>query len=447
MRLFFAVKCGKIVGRKECGNMEETISFARKYRTNSLDGYVGNKDVKDTVLNYLKRGRPQSFLLHGSSGCGKTTLARVIAKIYCCEDWSEETGPCGICQSCQSFDEYIRTGDGEMLPDLYEIDSSDKSGKKDIDVLLSSMEYPAVSGDWKVYIIDEAHLLSQGAMGRLLKTLEEPPEGVLIILCTTNPEDLLDTIKNRCQVKLPVSKPTTSEIINLLQRVCLSEDKNYDLTGLRNIVIRSDNVVRDSLNNLERVLNTRGDATGVSVSIEFQQVSDRMVLDFYEAYYNEDIMSYINILYRVKTSYGFDPFLKSMLSLTVRGIYVLNSVDVEGLTQEELKTYLDLFSKFSPKELSVLLTKLSKLRDGDVEINLMSLIYSKGMVDEVELKTPIVIHESKEELIKEETSMRNNNMETIQKGMLSAGISSLADEVSTVSIADVESLFSIEKIE
>ena len=246
---------------------------------------------------------------------------------------------------------------------------------------------------------------------------------------------------------MPVSKPTTSEIINLLQRVCLSEDKNYDLTGLRNIVVRSDNVVRDSLNNLERVLNTRGDATGVSVSIEFQQVSDRLVLDFYEAYYNEDITSYINILYRVKTSYGFDPFLKSMLSLTVRGIYVLNSVDVEGLTQEELKTYLDLFSKFSPKELSVLLTKLSKLRDGDVEINLMSLIYSKGMVDEVELKTPIVIHESKEELIKEETSMRNNNMETIQKGMLSAGISSLADEVSTVSIADVESLFSIEKIE
>lgn len=147
--------------------MAEEISFARKYRPKSLKGYIGNQEVKETVQRYLKNGRPQTILLTGNSGCGKTTLARIILREYMCQDRDAESGACGECFSCQAFDDYIETGKTDMLPDIYEIDASDTSGKKDIDAMLSGMEYPPLNGDWKGYIIDEVHLLSKGAMGRL----------------------------------------------------------------------------------------------------------------------------------------------------------------------------------------------------------------------------------------------------------------------------------------
>ena len=426
--------------------VDEQISYARRFRPTTLEGYVGNKDVKETVKRYLMGSkRPQSILLEGNTGCGKTTLARLIEKEYMCENRDPEKGACGECMSCRLFDEYIKTGKTDMLSDVYEIDASDKSGKKDINSLLESMEYPAMGGYWKTYVIDEAHLLREDAMGRLLKSFEEPPEGVLIILCTTNPEDLLGTIRNRCQLKLKITKPTTSELIDLLQRVCLTEDKSYDLEGLRMLVGRADNVIRDSLNYLETVLATRGEATADSVSAEFRQVNDRLIYDFYTAYLNEDYIGYIDVLYRVKTGYDFNQFINSLTTFTVRGIYILNSVDVEGMTAEEVKEYYSLFSRFSPAELARLLSDLRRMPLGNIEANLMSFIYSKSDTNELESKPSI---DMKEQVVteKEEAKFRNNNLERLEKHKLKAGTDSLKSEMETVSLADAADLFSLEKV-
>lgn len=422
--------------------MEENISFARKYRPNTLEKYIGNSEIKETVKRYLKTGRPQSILLTGNSGCGKTSLARLIAKEYFCEDRDPETGACDECMSCETMNDYIKTGNTEMLTDLYEIDSSDKSGKKDIDAMLESMQYPAMGGDWKVYIVDEVHLLSAGAMGRLLKSLEEPPQGVLMILCTTDPDKLLDTIINRCQLKMEVKKPSTSELVNFLRNVCLEESKDYDIPGLRSLVVRAENVVRDSLNNLERVLNTRGSATYNSVNAEFKEVSEKLIFDFYEAFQKKDYLGYVNVLYQVKTKYDFGQFLISLTNFTTRGIYILNSVDVEGLTEEELKSYMALFKKFSIKDISYILSSLRRMNLGDIEANFMAFIYTDNNDKEEDIP---VVHVT-ESTVAEEKTLRNSNLQRLETAKLEEGSKSIKSEMEPVGLKDMKGFFTVEKV-
>ena len=422
----------------------DNISFARKYRPTSIDDYVGNADVKETVRRYLRNGRPQSVLLTGNSGCGKTTMARLLAKEYLCEDRDPEKGACGECMSCVAIDEYISTGKNDMLPDIYEIDSTDKSGKKDIDSLLSTIDYPAMGGSWKIYIIDEAHKLSEGAMGRLLKSLEEPPEGVLMIFCTTNPERLLDTIKNRCQLKLQVSKPTMAELVKHLQVVCMKEDREYDLNGLRLIAARANNVIRDSLNLLEQVLTTRGNATGESVSAEFKEVSDKLIFDFFEDYLKKDYMDYIRVLYTIKTTSTFPQFLNTLSSFTVRGIYVINGIDVEGLSGDELLSYARLFRKFSVDDLSYILSSIRKMGYGDIEANFMSFIYNdRGNAKPEEKPKLNIVSDSSQE----ERHFRNSNLQILEDAKLSKGRSGMVGELESVSFSDVSSeMFNLEKV-
>lgn len=425
--------------------MADEISFARKYRPKSLKGYIGNRDVKETVQRYLKNGRPQTILLTGNSGCGKTTLARIILREYMCQDRDDENGACGECFSCQAFDEYIETGNSDMLPDIYEIDASDTSGKKDIDAMLSGMEYPPLNGDWKGYIIDEVHLLSKAAMGRLLKSVEEPPEGVVLIFCTTNPEALLDTIKNRCQLKLPISKPTGQDIVSLLEKVCLNESKDYNTAGLRMLAARSENVVRDALNNVERVLTTRGAATDVCVSAEFREISDNLIFQFYEAYMSKDYMGYINIMYSIKTSYSFEQFLVSLTNFTVRGIYILNGVPVEGISREEIDTYMKLFKKCSPAQISSILSSLRKMRLGDLEANFMSFIYCEDTVVSAADNSNSVVITPKTDSASEQKH-RNDNLQRIEEAKLQRGAQSLDGSMKDVGFEDLGAFFAMEKV-
>jgi len=422
---------------------EGSTSFARKYRPNSLKNYVGNSAIKDTVTRYLRNSRlPQTILLTGNSGCGKTTLARIIAKEYLCENKTKD-GACCCCPTCLAVDEYISSGNTENLADMYEIDATDSSGKKDIDSMLESMEYPPL-GDWKVYIMDEVHMLSEKAMNRLLKSIEEPEEYVLMIFCTTNPEMLLPTIKNRCELKLAVTKPTTKDIVALLERVCLEEDRDYNIQGLRMIASRSDNVIRDSLNNIERVLSTRGSATDKSVSDEFREISDKIIFDFYNAFIKKDYMEYVGIMYKIKTTYTFEQFLISLSNFTKRGIYILNGIEVDGISEEELKSYMKLFKTIDAQTISYILSSLKRMNVGDIEANFMLFIYTD--VSCVNGNNGNSVVGIGKESVSEEVKYRNTNLQRIESAKLSKGESILGSEMKPVAFDDLSNFFNLEKV-
>lgn len=422
--------------------MNEDLSFARKYRPNTLEGYIGNEKLKETVKRIMASGKkPQSILLTGNTGCGKTTIARIIESWYICENPGEDGSPCGECLTCCNMKDYIENGNAEMLPDIKEIDVTDKSGKGDMDALIEEIEYPAFGGGWKIYLLDECHAMTMAAATRLLKIVEEPPEKVLVIFCTTDPQKMLETLKNRCQLKLKVVKPNTTELCGLLKRVCASVGKDYDLQGLRMICSRADYVIRDSLNYLEQVINTRGEATGVAVSEEFLEISDNLILDFYTAYINKNYLEYINIMYKIKTTYDFGLFLQSLTNFTTRGIYILNNVNVEGLSEVEIASYLGIFSKFSMEDIAYILSSLKKMSYGDIEANLMSFIYT---VSEVKEETPKVVIPSPE--VVDESKFRNDNLKALELSKLKEGQASLSSSLEEVGFEDAMSLFNLQKV-
>lgn len=423
---------------------EEKLGFARRFRPTTMANYVGNEKNKETIKRYLKGKKPQSILLTGNTGCGKTTIARLLVKEYLCEDRDDEKGACGVCNSCIAVDDYILTGSTEMLPDIHEIDITDKSGKSDIDSILETVEYPSITGGWKVYLLDEVHMASRQAQSRILKILEEPPEDVLFIFCTTDPDKMLDTLKNRCQLKLSIVKPTLVDITSLLKRVCLEESKDYDLEGLRTIASRSEFVIRDSLNNLERVLETRGDAKSTSVNEEFNEISNALLFQFYKAFREKDFLAYMGLLYKIKVSFDFRQFLVSLNNFTMRGIYILNGVDVEGISEDELVSYKELFKSFTTEELSYILSSLRRMDIGDIEANLIGFIYCQNEnrgaeSSQVNLDTPQVKEGN-------EYSFRNDVLKQREKDKITSGIKSLEDNMKEVGVSDMGSLFQFEKV-
>lgn len=420
-------------------------SLARRYRPVTLDDYVGNSELKDTVRRYLQQGRPQSIMLTGHTGCGKTTIARLIVKEYLCDDWDAERKACDKCFQCEAVNEYIRTGSTEMLPDVTEIDITDKSGKKDIDSLLESVEYPSISGGWKVYICDEVHAATIQAQNRMLKVLEEPPEKVLFIFCTTDPQKVIDTLKNRCQLKLQVRKPNMSELVKHLKNICLNEGKDYDVEGLRTIASRSEFVVRDSLNNLERVFETRGNAVSDSVNEEFHEVSETLLFSFFRAFKEKNFYEYVSLLYKIKVSFDFNQFLTSLTNFTVRGIYILNGVEVEGLSAEEVSSYSKLFKEFTSAEISYILSSLKKMNLGDVEANLMAFVYF-DMNKSYDSDEVLLSARSSETSEKVESNFRNQVLAKKESDKLKNGISSVSSLTREVGVEDMLSMFHVEKV-
>ena len=220
--------------------MAQYIVSARKYRPDSFGTLIGQDNIAQTLKNSILRGQlAHAYLFCGPRGVGKTTTARIFAKMINCSNPSADMEPCGTCESCQSFAE------GRSYC-IHELDAASNNGVEDIKTLMDQVRIPPQVGRYSVYIIDEVHMLSQAAFNAFLKTLEEPPAHAIFILATTEKHKILPTILSRCQT-YDFNRITVENIVRNLRMVASSEGVTIDDESLHVIAHKADGAMRDAL--------------------------------------------------------------------------------------------------------------------------------------------------------------------------------------------------------
>ncbi len=221
----------------------------RDFRPDSFDRLVGQDHIVRILKSQIASGQTgHAYLFCGTRGTGKTTTARILAKALNCEAEDRADRPCCECASCRAIKE------GSFM-DVVEIDAASNNGVDNIRELRESVKYPPVQGRNKVYIIDEVHMLSPGAFNALLKTLEEPPENVVFILATTEPQKLPATILSRC-MRLDFRRVSENIIIENMKMICKARGLEAEDAALALIAVNADGSVRDSLSILEQCIST-----------------------------------------------------------------------------------------------------------------------------------------------------------------------------------------------
>ena len=220
--------------------MSQYIVSARKYRPDSFGTLIGQDNIAQTLKNSILRGQlAHAYLFCGPRGVGKTTTARIFAKMINCSNPSEDMEPCGTCESCLSFAE------GRSYC-IHELDAASNNGVEDIKALMDQVRIPPQVGRYSVYIIDEVHMLSQAAFNAFLKTLEEPPAHAIFILATTEKHKILPTILSRCQT-YDFNRITVDNIVRNLRMVASSEGITIDDESLHVVAHKADGAMRDAL--------------------------------------------------------------------------------------------------------------------------------------------------------------------------------------------------------
>jgi DNA polymerase-3 subunit gamma/tau len=228
--------------------MENFIVSARKYRPATFETVVGQQHITGTLKNAIKNNQlAQAFLFCGPRGVGKTTCARILAKTINCTNLTAEQEACGTCESCQSFQS------GHSF-NFHELDAASNNSVDDIRSLIEQVRIPPQAGKYKIYIIDEVHMLSTSAFNAFLKTLEEPPPYAIFILATTEKHKILPTILSRCQI-FDFNRIQVDDIANHLAKIAQRENINTDNDGLHIIAQKADGGLRDALSMFDQIVS------------------------------------------------------------------------------------------------------------------------------------------------------------------------------------------------
>ena len=279
--------------------MESYIVSARKYRPSTFKSVVGQHALVNTLKNAVKSGRlAHSYLFCGQRGVGKTTMARIFAKAINCEHLTADGEPCNECESCRAFNE-------QRSLNIIELDAASNNSVDDIRQLTDQVLVPPVTGRYRVFIVDEVHMLSAAAFNAFLKTLEEPPKYVIFILATTERQKILPTILSRCQ-KYDFQRITPSDIAEQLKYVAEHEGYTTEPEALNVIAQKADGAMRDALSIFDQV------AAASMGNITYRAAIDNLNVLDYDYYFRlvdafaDNNVEQSLLVYKDVRDHGFD---------------------------------------------------------------------------------------------------------------------------------------------
>jgi DNA polymerase-3 subunit gamma/tau len=307
--------------------MEKFIVSARKYRPQTFDTVVGQEHITTTLKNAIKNHQlAHAFLFCGPRGVGKTTCARILAKTINCENPIADGEACNQCHSCKSFNE------GTSL-NIHELDAASNNSVDDIRSLVEQVRFAPQAGKYKVYIIDEVHMLSQSAFNAFLKTLEEPPPYAIFILATTEKHKILPTILSRCQI-FDFKRITLQDTVDHLQGIANKEHIKAEETALQLIAQKSEGCMRDALSILDKIVSFTNAEVTYENTIEHLNILDA---DYYfkliDCMLNQDLAGAM-LLYDDIDKKGFEgDMVLNGFAEFIRNLLICKDERVAGLLE------------------------------------------------------------------------------------------------------------------
>lgn len=281
-------------------HMEKFVVSARKYRPATFDTVVGQSHITTTLKNAIRTNHlAQAFLFCGPRGVGKTTCARILAKTINCQSLEDSIEPCHTCKSCRSFDQNTSFT-------IHELDAASNNSVEDIRNLIDQVRFPPQDGKYKVYIIDEVHMLSQSAFNAFLKTLEEPPKHAIFILATTEKHKILPTILSRCQI-FDFNRIQIKDIADHLASIAVKEGIKADYPALELIAQKAEGGLRDALSMFDLNVTFSG-----GHGLTYEDVLKNLHILDYDYYFRmtdslfEGSISSVLLLYNDILEKGFD---------------------------------------------------------------------------------------------------------------------------------------------
>ena len=337
------------------------LSLYRKYRPENFNDLIGQDQVKTTLKNALKNDRvAHAYLFAGPRGTGKTSAAKVFAKSLNCANPSENFEPCGECNSCQ------RIKKGNSL-DVIEIDAASNRGIDEIRELREKVKFYPGEGKYKVYIIDEVHMLTKGAFNALLKTLEEPPESVVFILATTEPHEVITTIMSRCQ-RFDFSLLTLSDLKKRLKYIAEEEGYEIDKAALDILARSARGGMRDAISLLDQAISfSDGKLSAEEISRMLGRINKSDLKQFLSYISKKESQKALELLNKqLESGLGIERFSDELIEYC-RELLLIKECGIDSGILEYSRSYLEeiasIASNLSTKKITNIIDEFASLKE------------------------------------------------------------------------------------